>query len=213
MFAAVPNPAEFFVEGRVCWALTHHLSDFAKVLRSSKSSGLSHLATMQHLMRPTPFPGHSRHISMRRFSDSSLSSQSRNGDTQTACKDPSLPSCPPHALIGRSMLTATRQISTNGGRGATKSGLRHRDHAIAYTSAIPPPPLPNEMLSKDAIRILPVNQTEKLDDTSRINLVKVYPVEHNVKLCEVGMVAPEDIRKLRTYYKNGLRNELSGRDG
>jgi hypothetical protein len=69
------------------------------------------------------------------------------------------------------------------------------------------------MLSKDAIRIHPVNQTEKLDDTSRINLVKVYPVEHNVKLCEVGMVAPEDIRKLRTYYKNGLRNELSGRDG
>lgn len=111
----------------------------------------------------------------------------------------------------RSKLIAIRQISTNGGKGAAKSGLKQGEHAIAHTSAVAPPPLLEEKyLTKDPIRILPVNQTEKLDDKSRINLGKVYPVEHNVKVCEVGMVAPTDIRKLTTYYKTGLRNDLNG---
>ena len=113
--------------------------------------------------------------------------------------------------IGNSRLTEVRQISTNGGKGATKIGLRQGDHAIAYTSAVPPPLLPEERyLNKDPIRINPVNQTEKLDALSRINLGKVYPVEHNVKVCNVGMVDSADIRKLTRYYKTGLRNDLKG---
>lgn len=141
---------------------------------------------------------------MRRFNGLSWSSQSQSNDIRIACNSLE------NQSFENSKLTDSRQISTNGGKGAAKTGLKQGEHAIAYTSAVPPPPLLEERLSKEPIRINAVDQTEKLDATSRINLGKVYPVEHNVKICEVGMVAPADIRKLTAYYKNGLRKDLSG---
>lgn len=111
----------------------------------------------------------------------------------------------------RFQLTRTRQISTNGGRGAAKKGLKQNEHAIAYTSIEAPSPMPDEHITKEPIRVVPVNETEKLDEKSRINLEKIYPVEHNVKVCEVGMVAESDIRKLTAYYKNGLQNDINGK--
>lgn len=141
---------------------------------------------------------------MRKSSGLSLSSPSQSDGIRTACnvlKDQS---------VERFTLTASRQISTNGGKGAAKTGLKQGEHTIAYTSAVAPAPLLEERyITKDPIRINPVKPTEKLDATSRINLGKVYPVEHNVKVCEVGMVAPADIRKLTAYYKTSLRKDLS----
>lgn len=161
---------------------------------------------MQHLKRPTPLQLDLGNASMRRFSGLSWLGQSPSEGIQIACNSPE------NQSDERSELTATRQISTNGGQGAAKIGLKQGEHTIAYTSDVAPRPLLDEIyLTKDPIRINPVNQAEKLDEKSRINLCKVYPVEHNVKVCEVGMVASADIRKLTAYYKTGLRKDLSGR--
>ena len=142
---------------------------------------------------------------MQRFSGLLWSSQSQRDDIQIACNSPEDQSAE------RSTLTASRQISTNGGKGAAKTGLKQGEHTIAYTSAVAPTPLSEERyITKDPIRINPVSPSEKLDATSRINLGKVYPVEHNVKVCQVGMVDAADIRKLTAYYKSALRKDLSG---
>lgn len=84
-----------------------------------------------------------------------------------------------------------------------------KEHAIAYTSDEPPGQLPGETQVTKSIKINPINLLEKLDAASRINLTKLYPVEHNVKVFEVGMVTSDDIRKLRLYYKNALEDELN----
>jgi len=76
-----------------------------------------------------------------------------------------------------------------------------------YSSNQPPTKLPGEKkLNKDPIRICIVNEEEKLDVLSRINLAKTYPVEHNVKVKHVGMVRPEDLKKLKAYWKECLGN-------
>lgn len=107
-------------------------------------------------------------------------------------------------------LIECRQISTNGFRGAGKNVLDPEEHTIAYTTDHPPSPLPGERkMYKEPIKIIPINQTEKLDEYSRINLAKVYPVEHNVKICDVGMVDKKHIKTLRLYYKKELKKDLS----
>lgn len=63
-------------------------------------------------------------------------------------------------------------------------------------------------MNKQPIKIVPIDQTEKLDEYSRINLAKIYPVEHNVKVCNVGMVDENDIKILRSYYKTELKKDL-----
>lgn len=160
---------------------------------------------MQDLNQPMLSKLILENFSMQRFNGLSWSSQSKSRGIQIACNSPE------DQLVERSKLTANRQISTNGGKGAAKTGLKQGEHTIAYTTAVAPDLLSEEIhITKDPIQIIPVSQTEKLDPKSRINLGKVYPVEHNVKVCEVGMVADADIRKLTAYYKTGLRKDLSG---
>ncbi|MCJ1388259.1 hypothetical protein MMC18_001104 [Xylographa bjoerkii] len=94
------------------------------------------------------------------------------------------------------------RISTHGGQATLKKGLDQRKHTIVYSSNQPPSKLPGEKrLNKDPIRINIVNMEEKLDDLSRVNLAKTYPVEHNVKVKKVGMVRLEDLKKLKAYWK------------
>ena len=54
-------------------------------------------------------------------------------------------------------------------------------------------------MNKDPIRIIPVDQSEKLDPLSRVNLAKRYPMEHNIKVKEVGMVDQAHLKKLKGY--------------
>ena len=48
---------------------------------------------------------------------------------------------------------------------------------------------------------MPVDSSQNLDPLSRIHYAKPYPVEHNVKVREVGLVLPRDRRKLLGYYQ------------
>ena len=72
-----------------------------------------------------------------------------------------------------------------------------------YTGNEVPSKLKGETkLRKDAINIVPVKPQEKLDALSRVNLAKTYPVEHNVKVKEVGKVNQAHLKKLIGYWKN-----------
>lgn len=87
-------------------------------------------------------------------------------------------------------------ITTYGGRGVGKRGVKKSEHAIIHTSRRPPAPMAEELPSRRdpsimrprAIRVdvdLPV---DKLDAASRLNLGAVTTVQHNVKVRPYGMV-------------------------
>jgi hypothetical protein len=62
------------------------------------------------------------------------------------------------------------------------------------------PLLPREeKITKEAIRVIPSTE-EALHPASRINYGKPYAVEHNVKLFEIGLVAPEHMHILLHYF-------------
>jgi len=94
------------------------------------------------------------------------------------------------------------RISTHGGRACTKPGLDQRMHTIVYTGDQAPPQITGEnKLLKHPIKIIPIDQTEKLDPLSRVNLVKTYVIEHNKRIKKVGAVSQTDLKKLQAYYK------------
>ncbi|CAF9940894.1 MAG: hypothetical protein HETSPECPRED_002670 [Heterodermia speciosa] len=94
------------------------------------------------------------------------------------------------------------RITTHNGHGTVGKLIMQREHSIIYTGEEAPARLPEEKkLNKDPIQVIPVENAEPLDPLSRINYAKPYPIEHNVKVCEVGMVAPRDVRKINAYYQ------------
>ena len=102
------------------------------------------------------------------------------------------------------------QISTHGGRGATGKGLNQREHAIVYTGDNPPKKLEGESkLQKDAIQVIPVTPSEKLDPLSRLDLHRVYPVEHNLKVKEIGKVPATDLKVLIAAWKSIAKDDGS----
>lgn len=56
-------------------------------------------------------------------------------------------------------------------------------------------------MRKDPIRINPVSLAEKLDPRSRINIGKVYPINHNIKVKDIGQVDEKSLPKLLGYRK------------
>ena len=94
------------------------------------------------------------------------------------------------------------RISTHGGQGAVGKLINQKEHGIVYTSENPPRKLAGEKnLYKDPIRIVATDASQYLDPLSRIHYAKPYPVEHNVKVREVGMVSQRDHRKVLGYYQ------------
>lgn len=139
---------------------------------------------------------------MPRFNDSWSSNRITSKDIHTACVYPKTDS-------SKTKLKHDRPISTNGGKGAAKKGLRQEEHTIVYTSTEVPRKLPSEThLHKQPIKIDIVNPSEKLDPLSRLNLGKLYPVEHNVRVCEVGQVRGEHKRILLHYYRTEMQKQF-----
>ena len=101
------------------------------------------------------------------------------------------------------------RISTNSGRGTAKPGLDQREHAIIYTSSEAPQRLDGESkMFKEPIRVIPRSPEHELHPTSRVNFGMTFPVQHNVKVLEVGMVDPGDLRKFQAYYRNEAEKAL-----
>lgn len=93
------------------------------------------------------------------------------------------------------------RISTHGGQGAVGRLISQKEHGIVYMGETPPKKLAEERnLHKDPIQIMPADASQSLDPLSRIHYAKPYPVEHNVKVQEVGMVSQRDRRKVMAYY-------------
>lgn len=86
-----------------------------------------------------------------------------------------------------------------GGRGVVgRNDALH--HSIAYTSRTPPSPSPNETMNRHPIKVDP-RGGNLLNAMSRINFSKVYTVEHNLKVKNIGSVPEEHMAWVRYYYR------------
>ncbi|KAF9893674.1 hypothetical protein FE257_009842 [Aspergillus nanangensis] len=91
-------------------------------------------------------------------------------------------------------------IHTYGGRGVGKDTSDASKHAIIYMEGHRPVQGPNEPpLTKEPLEIRPVSADEKLDSMSRINFGKLYTVEHNVKVREVGRITQRSMSRFVDY--------------
>ena len=80
---------------------------------------------------------------------------------------------------------------------------------IIYTGTSIPQKLAGEArMFKDPIRVTPVSPEHNLDPLSRANCSKVFLVNHNVKVKEVGKVDTFDFRKLKAYYVSEIKKDL-----
>ncbi|KAF2815406.1 uncharacterized protein BDZ99DRAFT_377956 [Mytilinidion resinicola] len=98
-------------------------------------------------------------------------------------------------------------IFTYGGRGTLKPGCRPAEHAIIYYTTLQSPTLlPGENeLRYEPIGVLPpAAERQPLNVACRIRFGKLYPIEWNVKVKDLGRVADEDMGRLIHYYKSEL---------
>lgn len=95
-------------------------------------------------------------------------------------------------------------ISTYSGRGVLKPGCLPSEHTIVYAQGASPTYLQGEYeagMTKEPIEIIPADSSVTIIPTSRLRLGKIYPVEWNVKVKDIGQVHPEHLSKLLMYYE------------
>lgn len=98
-------------------------------------------------------------------------------------------------------------ITTYGGRGVGKPGVRKSDHAIIFTGRSAPQPHRDEQPGRNEqpmrdrpICVVADENNAKLDPMSRIDLVKIHTINHNLKVKSFGLVHPNYIEALRTQF-------------
>jgi hypothetical protein len=100
----------------------------------------------------------------------------------------------------------TRPITTYGGRGTSKQGVDQGQHAIIYMQGQAPARLAAETgMVKEPLEVIPAGH-QKLDRMSRVNFAKMYTVEHNVKVMDVGKVSQDSLTKLTAYWRTAVGN-------
>jgi hypothetical protein len=103
------------------------------------------------------------------------------------------------------ILTCRSFITTYDNRGTLKPGCNPSAHTIVYLKGTRPRYLPNEWengMRKDPIAIQPTDPAEQMLPASRLRLGRVYSIECNVKVRDIGMVlAGDDRTKLLTYHR------------
>ena len=57
-------------------------------------------------------------------------------------------------------------------------------------------------MKKDPLRVVPKNPTETLAPSSRVNLAKLYPIEFNFRIHEIGQIGRESLPKLLAYVRD-----------
>ena len=94
------------------------------------------------------------------------------------------------------------RISSNDNRGTAKALIDQSEHAIIYTGDRAPRRLSEEKkLIKDPIKVISVDG-HQLEERSRVNFAQQYPIEHNVKVLEVGRVADRHLPMFLGYWQN-----------
>jgi hypothetical protein len=68
--------------------------------------------------------------------------------------------------------------------------------------------LPEEenYLAKKPIAVEKASADQRLDSMSRLNFKKVYTIEHNVKVMNVGKVAKDSLPALLGYWRQSLQD-------
>jgi hypothetical protein len=75
-------------------------------------------------------------------------------------------------------------------------------HAIIYMQGQAPARLAAETgMVKEPLQVIPAAGHQKLDQMARVNFSKVYTVEHNVKVMDVGKVSQDSLTKLMAYWR------------
>jgi hypothetical protein len=69
-------------------------------------------------------------------------------------------------------------------------------HSIAYFMGTKPASFQDEYLTKDSIAIIPADISQVISIGSRLHYAKVYLIEKNVKVKEIGNIILEDLSKL-----------------
>ena len=102
-------------------------------------------------------------------------------------------------------------ISTYGTHGLRRAGLTTEDieaHAIIFVESDRPRPLVGEpAISKRPIAVVPASEDQRLDPASRINFAKVYTVEHNAKVMDIGRVSDRSMPRFKQYFQEQLKLE------
>lgn len=91
-------------------------------------------------------------------------------------------------------------IHTYEGRATLKESVNPDTHAIIYVRGVLPCQFNEERLTLEPIEMHPVHQSVALLPTSRINFDKVYPVEHNLPVVDLGDVKGTSLSRLQKYY-------------
>ncbi|OCL11717.1 hypothetical protein AOQ84DRAFT_386634 [Glonium stellatum] len=92
-------------------------------------------------------------------------------------------------------------ISTYSGRGTAKAGVNPDEHAVVYSLPSSPLLVDGEAaLAKCPIRVIPASPDIKFAPASRINFAINYPIQHNLKVKDIGVVANEDRLNLILYW-------------
>lgn len=108
-------------------------------------------------------------------------------------------------------------IQTNGGRGC--AGLKKDHHAIIYTGRDAPKQMDHEKPAKGeegmktAIRVKPKSNTDQIDPKARVNFVKIYTIEYNVKIYDVGEVHADSMKRFHRHFREcwGIDDETVAR--
>lgn len=88
-------------------------------------------------------------------------------------------------------------LTTHHGQGSSKQGLNPDDFVAVYDEKIGRPQYsPGEKLTKKAIPVVVEDPSEKIDPMTRVNITRIYSVEHNLKVKKVGRVHEKHISRL-----------------
>jgi hypothetical protein len=108
--------------------------------------------------------------------------------------------------LGKNRLTLyKRPIATYGSQATLKKGLSKAEieaHAVIYMVGTSSDAAPGEKIVKNPIAVKPATEDQKLHAKSRINFDKIYTIEHNVRVMNVGKVVVESMHNLVLYFKN-----------
>ncbi|KAE9363763.1 hypothetical protein N431DRAFT_356603 [Stipitochalara longipes BDJ] len=93
-------------------------------------------------------------------------------------------------------------ISTYGGQGSAKKDFRSEDHAVVYGSKDPIPAYAES--AREPIPVIIEESSESIDPKSLIDFGRVYTVEHNVKVLNVGRVPKSHKKCLDQYFTDSI---------
>jgi hypothetical protein len=104
------------------------------------------------------------------------------------------------------------QVNTYGDQGVLRPSFNELDvkaHAIIYMRGTTPTELPDEpRMTKRPIMVIPSSDDRKLKPSSRIRFDKVFSIEHNVQVKNVGFISGESKPYFEQYWRAEAQSAL-----